>query len=134
MLSLALAVAQFPVFTQEAAAEPPHLFLRGDANGDGQVDISDAIRTLGWLFTGGETPPCLDAADTNDDSQVDISDPIAVLSFLFTGGVEPAKPGPHVPGVDPTDDTLSCDVSLVLSTVVGTVARQDAASPLPAHA
>jgi hypothetical protein len=28
----------------------------GDANGDGRIDISDAVYTLSWLFTGGPAP------------------------------------------------------------------------------
>jgi len=31
-------------------------FRRGDTNGDGKVDISDAVRLLGYLFNQGEPP------------------------------------------------------------------------------
>jgi hypothetical protein len=86
-------------------------FLRGDANGDGAVDISDAVRILGYLFTGDAEPACLDAADANDSAAVDISDPIYLLGHLFLGG--PAPDDPFDPegtcGVDPTPlDGLSC--------------------------
>ena len=59
--------------------------------------------------SGGE-PPCLDAADTSDDGIVDLSD--AVLSFnnLFLGGPPPLPPHPGY-GVDPTEDSLSCESS-----------------------
>ena len=85
----------------------PPLFVRGDANSDGQIDLSDAVRTLNFLFVGGERPPCLDAADFSDRGEVDISSAVATLNFLFLGGPEPAVPFPNS-GLDPTEDGLPC--------------------------
>ncbi len=62
------------------------LFLRGDPNADGVVDISDAIYILSYLFAGKDAPSCMDAADANNDESVDLSDAINVLSYLFAGG------------------------------------------------
>jgi len=76
-------------------------FVRGDANSDGTVDIGDAISVLGFLFSGGTTPACLDAADANDDGSVDIGDAISILAFLFSGAGALPPPFP-APGVDPT--------------------------------
>lgn len=84
-------------------------FQRGDANGDGIINLSDAVSTLGFLFLGKATPSCLDAADANDDGLVDISDALATLGFLFLGGTEIPLPGPDTCGTDPTTDELSCD-------------------------
>ena len=69
-------------------------FRRGDANGDGQVDLTDPVFTLGHLFRGEPAPACLEAADTNNDARLEITDPIATLEFLFRGGTPPAPPGP----------------------------------------
>jgi len=80
-------------------------FVRGDSNGDGRGDLSDAIFTLSWLFTGGATPPCLDAADANDVGTIDLSDPIFFLNFLFQGGGAPPPPHPSA-GLDPTPDAI----------------------------
>jgi len=80
-------------------------FVRGDSNGDGRGDLSDAIFTLSWLFTGGPTPPCLDAADANDVGTIDLSDPIFFLNFLFQGGGAPPPPHPSA-GLDPTPDAI----------------------------
>jgi hypothetical protein len=85
---------------------PP--FLRGDANGDGGLDLSDAIATLGCLFLGSACPECLDAADSNDDGEVDLSDAILTLGCLFLGSACP-KPPFGACGVDPTpEDPLDC--------------------------
>ncbi len=82
--------------------------LRGDANGDQAVDVSDAVFTLAHLFLGGRAPDCDDAADANDDGVVDISDPIAILEYLFTGGRSDLPAPFPAPGEDPTVDALGC--------------------------
>ena len=62
------------------------LFIHGNTNGDDELDISDAVTTLNYLFLGEGLLECPDAADANDDGQVDISDPVTALSFLYLGG------------------------------------------------
>lgn len=86
------------------APDPP-VFLRGDATGDGEVNLSDAVLTLGWLFRGGEEPRCQDAADADDDGSVSLSDAVYTLQHLFQGGA--ALPFPRgCCGLDPTWDDL----------------------------
>jgi len=82
-------------------------FVRGDCNGAGSVDISDAVRGLETLFLG-RTVPCRDACDANDSGAFDISDMVLVLNALFTGGRDPSPPFPGC-GTDPTADALDCD-------------------------
>ncbi|MCZ6792712.1 MAG: hypothetical protein O7J95_03760, partial [Planctomycetota bacterium] len=93
-----------------AIATPLELFVRGDANGDGRVDVSDPVSTLGYLFLGSSEIRCLDAADANDDGELAISDPIRTLQLLFLGG--PRLPAPYpTRGEDPTEDALDCPSS-----------------------
>jgi hypothetical protein len=86
-------------------------FVRGDPNGQGTVDLADAVTILMHLFGGGRLD-CNDAADVNDDGAVDIADAIWLLDYLF-GGRLPLFPPRGVPpdgcGRDPTPDTLGCD-------------------------
>ncbi|HIN80267.1 MAG TPA: hypothetical protein EYN00_04250 [Planctomycetes bacterium] len=82
-------------------------FVRGDVNGDGSVNLADAIAALQFLFSNGNIP-CEDAADINDDGTVNIADGVNVLSYLFSGGQEPASPFPGC-GSDPTADSIECD-------------------------
>ena len=80
--------------------------IRGDANADAVVDLSDAVFTLNYLFQGAVTL-CLDALDANDDGAVDITDPIFTLGVLFSGGA--VIPPPRTPGgYDVTADGLGC--------------------------
>ena len=84
-------------------------FFRGDGNADGNVDLSDAVYGLGFLFLGAEDPQCMDAMDTNDSGRVDISDAVSLLNFLFLGDQVPSAPGPSACGIDPTDDDVTCE-------------------------
>jgi hypothetical protein len=91
---------------RKASGEP---FIRGDSDGSGGLDISDAIFTLEWLFAGGSAPSCEDAADLGDDGGIDISDPIVLLGYLFLGQPAQPPPGPDASGYDPTpDDPFPC--------------------------
>lgn len=62
--------------------------LRGDINDSGQVDISDAIGLLVFLFNEGKQPVCRPVADCNSDGNVDITDAVTVLVYLFPGAIE----------------------------------------------
>jgi hypothetical protein len=82
------------------------LFLRGDANNDDSVDLSDGVAILNDLFIGiNASAPCDDALDANDTGDVDLSDGVYVLNFLFQGGPPPRAPFPDA-GEDPTLDDL----------------------------
>jgi CD109 antigen len=87
----------------------PSEFIRGDANSDQVVNISDPVATLTFLFVAaGEVAlSCDDAADTNDDGSLDLSDAVTTLNYLFLGGVAPPAPFP-AKGTDPTEDSLGC--------------------------
>lgn len=97
-----------------ALAGPPgevvvrELFVRGDANANGAVEITDGIAILTSLFTDRFKLPCQDAADFNDSGSLNITDGIWLLDYLFGGGLEPPPPFPFC-DVDPTDDRLGCD-------------------------
>lgn len=82
-------------------------FRRGDGNVDGKLDLTDAVFVLQHLFTGGQSPPCLDAADANDDGALNLTDPVQVLSHLFQGAGPLAAPF-EACGSDPTGASLGC--------------------------
>jgi hypothetical protein len=87
-------------------------FRRGDVDGSGVVNITDPIRLLGFLFLGGTTLPCADAADANDREGLNLTDAVILLHYLFLGGASPSSPGPLVCGVDVAADALSvCEPS-----------------------
>jgi hypothetical protein len=88
-------------------------FQRGDVNGDGTLDISDAICIMVSLFDspdsfcGEKVLGCLDAADANDDSALNIADAVKVLGHLFLAEGRLLEPFERC-DVDPTPDALTC--------------------------
>ena len=82
-------------------------FVRGDANGDGRVDVGDPVRVLRYLFTGKDHLPCQSAGDADDSGTVDVSDVIYLLDYLFLGAAGPPAPFPFC-GDDVTPDGLAC--------------------------
>jgi hypothetical protein len=95
-------------YTAVPATGPVAGFVRADSNGDGAVDISDAVHMLLILFVGAAPGDCDDARDVDDNGLLDVTDPIALLDHLFRGGPRPPPPFPH-PGPDPTLDSLGCE-------------------------
>ncbi|MBI4602056.1 MAG: hypothetical protein HY721_08850, partial [Planctomycetes bacterium] len=87
--------------------EPPR-FRRGDANGDADHDVSDALAILLALFRGGPPGSCADAMDADDDGQVTIGDAVGLLAYLFLRGLPPAPPFAAC-GTDPTEDAAACE-------------------------
>jgi hypothetical protein len=89
-------------------------FNRGDANADAQINITDPIVILNWLFSGGPEPPCLDAADADDNSFITMEDAVYLLDHLSQGGPPPPPPYYASPGgngqcgFDGTADLLGC--------------------------
>jgi hypothetical protein len=94
----------FTITVEECTSD----FVRGDANDDGVIDITDAVVIIGYIFQGLQFT-CLDALDDNDDGVVDISDAIYHFGVLFTGGLPPPPPFDQC-GIDPTEDSLICDL------------------------
>ena len=82
-------------------------FIRGDANRDGRLTISDVRPILRHLYEGAPLP-CEDAADVDDDGDITTADVAGLLQFLFVGGSEPPAPYPQE-GEDATaTDPLGC--------------------------
>jgi hypothetical protein len=93
----------------DLVSNPPAQFIRGDSNGDGAMDVSDAVKTLAYLFTGGPAPGCLRAADTDDNDLLEITDAVRTLTHLFLRPMPPPAPFPGC-GTDPlvVRGELSC--------------------------
>jgi hypothetical protein len=84
-------------------------FVRGDADSDGSVKMSDALATLIHLYLpGSDTLSCLDAGDSDDDGEIQMGDALYALKYLYVPG-EPQPPAPFpFCGPDPSPDDLGC--------------------------
>ena len=56
--------------------------LPGDANGDGEVTISDAVAIVNYVFGNQSVGFNLNAADVNGDGKVTITDAVALVLSL----------------------------------------------------
>jgi hypothetical protein len=70
------------------------VFHRGDADGNGDLNLTDPIVILEYLFLGKDAIPCKEAANSNDDRSVDLTDAVYLLVYLFQSGSPPGDPGP----------------------------------------
>jgi len=88
-------------------------FHRGDGNDDGNLDISDSLYIIRYLFIGGDAPDCLETGDANDDGKIDLSDAVSILVSLFLGfDYELPFPGPppHPCNANTTSESfLGCE-------------------------
>lgn len=89
--------------------KPPTHFIRGDANENGAVDLSDAIVILNYLFHSKDAepatvPPCMAACDANHSGGISLADPVFLLSYLFANGPVMEAPFPDCGAVTGIDD------------------------------
>lgn len=63
----------------------------GDCNGDFEVDISDAVYILGFLFLGDPAPDPFAPCDADGNHEIQITDAVRILNFLFLGGPPPVE-------------------------------------------
>lgn len=54
-----------------------------DCDGNGMVQLSDALSLLGYLFRGNPPPVSIDRCDLNESSGPDLGDALAIVHFLY---------------------------------------------------
>jgi hypothetical protein len=64
-------------------------FLRGDANADWKVDVTDVVYLINYLFINGPPPNPVERADCNCDHLVNVTDVVYLINFLFINGPPP---------------------------------------------
>ena len=81
----------------------PEIYLCGDANSDDDVNLSDAVYIISYIFVSGESAPIpYLSGDTNCDTMVNVSDAVWIVNYVFAGGKTPCD----VDG----DDILDCSL------------------------
>lgn len=72
----------------EACVPPQTTPVFGDANGDGVMNIADAIAIANTRYRGGTEPACFAASDYNDDGRIEADDGTRITTYLVTGNQE----------------------------------------------
>ena len=63
--------------------------MSGDCTGDGDINISDAIFIINYIFDGGPAPDPMAMGDVNCDGDVNITDAVYLINYIFAGGDPP---------------------------------------------
>jgi len=66
-------------------------YLRGDANGDGVINVSDVVYLINYLFISGPAPDPIQAGDANCDGFVNVTDVVYLINYLFISGPPPCN-------------------------------------------
>jgi hypothetical protein len=64
----------------------------GDANGDGDCNVADAVYIIGYVFKEGAAPDPLIAGDANCDGQCNVADAVYIITYVFKDGAPPGCP------------------------------------------
>lgn len=77
-------------FTPSNPSEPsspdgvnPQTLLTGDANGDGDVDVTDAVAVINAYLTKDESNIHAEVADMNHDGTIDITDAVVIINLYL---------------------------------------------------
>ncbi|MEE9441438.1 MAG: FG-GAP-like repeat-containing protein, partial [candidate division Zixibacteria bacterium] len=77
-----VSVNQFLVITE---------MMCGDANGDGDVNVGDAVYIISHVFKGGPAPEPIESGDANCDGNSNIGDAVYLINHVFKGGPGPCE-------------------------------------------
>jgi hypothetical protein len=82
----------------------PEVYLCGDANNDGAVNVSDAVWIINYVFVGGPEPDPFLSGEVNCDGAVNVSDAVWLINYVFVGGNDPCDSDPGSPNGDGIPD------------------------------
>ena len=74
--------------------------IKGDANGDGLVNVTDIVATVNYIMNNPSTDFNFEAADVNMDGYVNVTDIVATVNIIIKGN------GASSPLVAPTSGNL----------------------------
>ncbi|MFH1699233.1 MAG: dockerin type I domain-containing protein [Candidatus Zixiibacteriota bacterium] len=67
-------------------------YLCGDADGNGNTDLGDAVFIINYVFKFGPYPAPLSSGDANADGNTDVGDAVMIINHVHKFGPEPLCP------------------------------------------
>jgi hypothetical protein len=64
-------------------------YICDDANGDGAVNVGDAVYLIAYIFNSGPEPDPVCAGDANGDYQLNVGDAVYLIAYIFNNGAAP---------------------------------------------
>jgi len=83
------------------------LFVRGDVDGNGNIDVSDA-RAIFALIDEKRRIECMESADVDGNGIIDRKDGIRLMNFVMTGQKPPPSPWPDCGPTPQPGGLLGC--------------------------
>jgi hypothetical protein len=74
------------------ASDPIKIVDRGDANGDNDINVGDAVGMINYVFNQGDAPVPVAAGDANCDGDANVGDAVYLINHVFNGGPAPGCP------------------------------------------
>jgi len=62
---------------------------RGDANGDGIIELGDIVYLINYVFREGIEPCPMEVGDANCDGIVELGDIVYLINYVYRGGPPP---------------------------------------------
>ena len=70
------------------------IYLCGDADGSGLIDIDDVVFLINYIFAGGPAPDPYEQGDADCSGLIDIDDAVYLIQYIFAGGPSPCADCP----------------------------------------
>jgi hypothetical protein len=68
------------------------VYICGDANSDGEVNIADGVFVINFVFKSGPAPVPAEAGDANCDGDGNVGDAVYLINYVFKDGPAPCCP------------------------------------------
>ena len=103
--------------------------IKGDANGDGEVNVSDIVEIVNYIMNKPSDKLVFAAADVNEDGEVNVTDIVKVVSIIMSANSSQAKMSAAQTEMTDNDQVQLVDnedqtISLTLNNEGGYVASQ----------
>ncbi|MEE9442703.1 MAG: dockerin type I repeat-containing protein [candidate division Zixibacteria bacterium] len=66
-------------------------YICGDANGDEDINVGDAVFIINHVFKGGPASDPIETCDANCDSDCNVGDAVYLINHVFKGGPAPCE-------------------------------------------
>jgi hypothetical protein len=63
----------------------------GDANGDDEVNVGDAVFLISYIFKAGPPPDPICVGDANGDDDSSVGDAVCIINYIFKSGPPPVE-------------------------------------------
>jgi hypothetical protein len=77
--------------SEKSFSIPGTLPICGNVNGDGVLNVTDAVDLINHVFKGGPPPDPYCNGDASNDGSVNISDAVYIVNHIFKGGPLPGE-------------------------------------------